>query len=81
MQQETLLVWLVAFPLIGALACLPFSERLSKIIALAFTMVGLVLGALLYVRFNAADSFHIQMGFVVPGFPPMESSSRSEWMG
>ena len=66
MHQEILLVWLVCLPAIGALFCLPFSERLSKLIALAFSLVGLVLGAFLYTRFSAADSQHMQMAFVMP---------------
>lgn len=60
------LLWLVVLPLLGAAACVPLSERLSKYVALAFSLVGTVLGALLYARFDAAQSSTMQMTLSVP---------------
>jgi NADH-quinone oxidoreductase subunit M len=68
-MTDTLLLWLVILPVLGALACIPFSERLSKYIALAFSLVGVALGIALWCAFDASQAAHLQMVFSIPWIP------------
>jgi len=66
--MDSLLLWLVFLPLVGAAACL-FSGQAAKFVALAFSAVGLVLGGMLYCRFDASQAEHLQMLFSVSWIP------------
>ncbi|MBI4405510.1 MAG: NADH-quinone oxidoreductase subunit M [Deltaproteobacteria bacterium] len=54
--MDSLLLWLVIGPLLGALFCLPFAEKISKYITLGCTLVGFVLSIFLYFVFSPENS-------------------------
>jgi NADH-quinone oxidoreductase subunit M len=68
-SQDPFLLWLVVAPLLGAALCLPLSEQLSKWIALATSLVGVILGALLYFRFDGALADQMQISYILPWIP------------
>lgn len=53
---DSLLFWLTALPAFGALAVIPFNDKFAKWIALGFSLVGLVLGAVLWCSFDATST-------------------------
>src|SRR3954468_2887990 len=68
-MNDCLLLWLVVLPALGALACIPFSERLSKYIAMAVSLVGIALAVVLWGRFDAATATQMQMTWSLPWIP------------
>lgn len=64
--MDWLLLWLFALPLVGAVACLLAGTKFARPIALGFSLVGVVLGALLYVRFDGSIADQMQLAFSVP---------------
>jgi NADH-quinone oxidoreductase subunit M len=66
---ESLLFWLTALPAFGALAVLPFNDRFAKWIALAFTLVGFALGAVLWCQFDSTSTA-MQFLYAAPWIEP-----------
>jgi len=60
-MHDTLLLWLILVPLLGAFLCIPLSERLSKSLALVTSLVGLCLGVILYTQFDASQVEKFQL--------------------
>jgi len=69
----TLLLWMVVLPFIGAAFCLAMPERLSGQLALGTSLVGLILGGLLYSLFDPATSASMQLAFEVPWIPSLQA--------
>jgi NADH-quinone oxidoreductase subunit M len=72
MTQDCFLVWFVLTPLLGALACLPFSEKLAKYVALVVSLVGVFLAVVLYIRFDASRAAEWQMAVSYPWIPSFQ---------
>ena len=66
---DSLLFWLTALPAVGALAVIPFNDRFAKWIALAFSVAGLVMGAVLWCQFDSSSSA-MQFVYSVPWINP-----------
>ena len=60
-----LLLWLVLLPVVGILVCLPLADRFTKWAALATTLVGAVLGLVLWVGYDTSNPA-MQMVFSLP---------------
>lgn len=65
-MTDSLLAALVFVPLLGVLFCIPLSQQLTKWVGLVISLVGVGLAALLYQRFDSANSAQLQMGWAVP---------------
>jgi len=63
--SDSVLLWLVTFPLVGAVLCLLFSDSFAKWLAFGFSIVGVVLAAIVYEAFDPSGGQH-QMLYVVP---------------
>ncbi len=59
-MNPNLLVWQILLPLVGVLVLFPLSERLARPIAIAVSLAGVVLAALLWISFNPADAAQMQ---------------------
>jgi len=52
----TPLLWLIAIPLIGIFVCVPLSERLSKMVALVFSLLGVIVSMVVWCQFDSAST-------------------------
>lgn len=69
MHCPSLLLWLTALPLLGAVACIPFGDKLSRWIALGTSLVGTALSVVLHCALKEADLSQIQLSYVLQWIP------------
>lgn len=67
--MENLLLWLVVLPILGALACIPLAQHLSRVIALTTSLIGVILSVVLYCEFDSSFASSQQMAFSLPWLP------------
>jgi NADH-quinone oxidoreductase subunit M len=64
--MNSLLLGLTFLPLVGALVTSLITSRFSKMIAMGFSLVGVLLAAILYIEFDANRSQDFQFVFSYP---------------
>lgn len=65
-MTDSLLILLLFVPLIGVLLCWPLSQQIAKWVALATSLVGVVLAFMLYQKFDGPESAKLQMAWSFP---------------